>query len=117
MSDGELRPSSLFDTVGKALGSLAGLAIFVYMVGGLTVLARLRRIDLPPEVVIPEIPRERLALIGLAQLLWTLVLGGLIAALAIWLLPDREPEESWGDWWARLPAENKRKWIPRSEER
>jgi hypothetical protein len=112
VSDGELRPSSLFDTVGKALGSLAGLAIFVYVVGGLTVLARLRRIDLPPEVVIPEIPRERLALIGLAQLLWTLVLGGLIAALAIWLLPDREPEETWGQWWARLRGHDKRKWIP-----
>jgi hypothetical protein len=112
VSDGELRPSSLFDTVGKALGSLAGLAIFVYVVGGLTVLARLRRVDLPPEVVIPEIPRERLALIGLAQLLWTLVLGGLIAALAIWLLPDREPEETWGHWWARLRGHGKRKWIP-----
>jgi hypothetical protein len=110
--DGELKPSSLFETVGKALGSLAGLAVFVYVVGGLTVLARLRRIDLPAEVVIPKIPRERLALIGLAQLLWTLVLGGLIAALAIWLLPAREPGESWGDWWARLPAEDKRKWIP-----
>jgi hypothetical protein len=112
VSDGELRPSSLFDTVGKALGSLAGLAIFVYVVGGLTVLARLRRIQLPPEVVIPEIPRERLALIGLAQLLWTLVLGGLIAALAIWLLPDREPEETWRHWWARLGGHDKRKWIP-----
>jgi len=110
--DGELKPSSLFDTVGKALGSIAGLAVFVYVVGGLTVLARLRRIDLPPEVVIPKIPRERLALIGLAQLTWTLVLGGLIAALAIWLLPDREPEESWRHWWARLPRQDKRKWIP-----
>jgi len=112
MSDGELRPSSLFDTVGKALGSLAGLAIFVYVVGGLTVLARLRRIDLPPEVVIPEIPRERLALIGLAQLLWTLVLGGLIAALAIWLLPDRGPDETWWRWRARLWHHDKRRWIP-----
>ena len=112
MNDGELRPSSLFDTVGKALGSLAGLAIFVYVVGGLTVLARLRRIDLPPEVVIPEIPRERLALIGLAQLLWTLVLGGLIAALAIWLLPDRGPDETWWRWRARLWHHDKRRWIP-----
>jgi hypothetical protein len=112
VGDGELKPSSLFDTVGKALGSLAGFAVFVYVVGGLTVLARLRRIDLPPEVVIPKIPRERLALIGLAQLLWTLVLGGLIAALAIWLLPSREPYESWRDWWARLPVEGKRGWIP-----
>ena len=112
MRDGELTPSSLFDTVGKALASLAGLAVFVYVIGGLTVLARLRRIDLPAEVVIPKIPRERLALIGLAQLLWTLVLGGLVAALAIWLLPARQPEETWRQWSARLVAEDKRKWIP-----
>jgi hypothetical protein len=110
--DGELTPSSLFDTVGKAIASLAGLAIFVYVIGGLTVLARLRRPDLPAEVVIPTIPRERLALIGLAQLLWTIVLGGLIAAAALWLLPDREPDETWRNWWARLPRQGKGKWIP-----
>ena len=94
----------------QGLGSLAGLAVFVYVVGGLTVLARLRRIDLPAEVVIPKIPRERAY--GLAQLLWTLVLGGLVAALAIWLLPAREPEETWRQWSARLVAQDKRKWIP-----
>ena len=109
---GERTLSSFFDTIGKALGSLAGLAVFIYVVGGLTVLARLQRLDLPAEVVVPKIPRERLALVGLAQLLWTLVLGGLIAALAIWMLPDREPEESWPQWWGRIRRERKKRWVP-----
>jgi hypothetical protein len=107
-----LELGELFDTVGKALAALAGLAVFVYVIGGLTVLARLERLELPAEAVVPEIPRERLALLGLAQLLWTLVLGGTIAALALWLIPAREPGESWRTWLGRLPRQGKRKWIP-----
>ena len=80
---GRLQLGELFDTLGKALAALAGLAVFVYVIGGLTVLARLERLELPAESVVPEIPRERLALLGLAQLLWTLVLGGAIAVLAL----------------------------------
>jgi hypothetical protein len=102
----------LFDTFGKAVAAIAGLAAFVYVIGGLTVLARLQRLELPAESVVPEIPRERLALIGLAQLLWTLVLGGAIAALALWLIPGRRSSESWREWLGRLPREEKRKWIP-----
>jgi hypothetical protein len=110
---GTSRPlDDLFDTFGKAVAAIAGLAAFVYVIGGLTVLARLQRLELPEESVIPEIPRERLALIGLAQLLWTLVLGGAIAAIALWLIPGRRPGESWGAWLRRLPQEEKRKWIP-----
>jgi hypothetical protein len=80
------RLGDLFNGVAETLGTLAGLAVFVYVIGGLSVLARLDRLELPAEAVIPEIPRERLALLGLAQLLWTLVLGGAIAALALWLI-------------------------------
>jgi hypothetical protein len=108
----QLPLDDLFDTFGKAVAAIAGLAAFVYVIGGLTVLARLQRLELPAESVIPEIPRERLALIGLAQLLWTLVLGGAIAALALWLIPGRRPGESWRTWLERLPREEKRKWIP-----
>jgi len=104
--------SDLFDQFGKALASLAGLAVFIYVIGGLTVLARLQRLELPPEAVIPEIPRERLALLGLAQLLWTLVLGGAIAALALWLVPGRRRGEAWKAWLQRLRREQKREWIP-----
>ena len=107
-----LELGELFDTLGKALAALAGLAVFVYVIGGLTVLARLERLELPAEAVVPEIPRERLALLGLAQLLWTLVLGGAIAALALWLIPPRELGESWRRWLGRLPGHEKRKWIP-----
>ncbi len=82
------------------------------MIGGLTVLARLQRLELPPEAVIPEIPRERLALLGLAQLLWTLVLGGAIAALALWLIPGRRRGEPWKAWFQRLRREQKRRWVP-----
>jgi hypothetical protein len=104
--------ADLFKGVGEALGTIAGLAVFVYAIGGLSVLARLERLELPAEPVLPEIPRERLALLGLSQLLWTLVLGGAIAALALWLIPGRRTGESWRAWLERLPREEKRRWIP-----
>jgi hypothetical protein len=44
--------------------------------------------------------------------LWTLVLGGAIAALALWLIPARAPGESWRTWLGRLPRQGKRRWIP-----
>lgn len=108
----EPRPADLFKGVAETLATLAGLAVFVYVIGGLSVLARLARLELPAEAVIPQIPRERLALLGLAQLLWTLVLGGAIAALALWLIPTQRPGDSWKSWLRRLPREEKRKWIP-----
>lgn len=101
-----------FETFGKALGTIAGLAVFVYVIGGLTVLARLQRLELPAESIVPEIPRERLALLGLSQLLTTLVIGGLIAAIALALLPARGADESWRQWFSRLRRQNRRKWIP-----
>jgi hypothetical protein len=106
------RPSDLFKGVAETLGTLAGLAVFVYVIGGLSVLARLERLELPAEAVIPEIPRERLALLGLAQVLWTLVLGGAIAVLALWLIPERRSGDSWKTWLKRLPGEEKLRWIP-----
>jgi hypothetical protein len=109
---GQPRLADLFNGVAETLATLAGLAVFVYVIGGLSVLARLDRLKLPAEAVIPEVPRERLALLGLAQLLWTLVLGGAIAALALWLLPTLSPGESWSSWGRRLLREEKRKWIP-----
>jgi hypothetical protein len=108
----QLRLADLFNGVAETLATLAGLAVFVYVIGGLSVLARLDRLELPAEAVIPEVPRERLALLGLAQLLWTLVLGGAIAALALWLIPTLSPGESWSSWGRRLLREEKRKWIP-----
>jgi hypothetical protein len=106
------RPADLFKGVAETLGTLAGLAVFVYVIGGLSVLARLERLELPAEAVIPQIPRERLALLGLAQLLWTLVLGGAIAAIALWLIPAQRPGDSWKEWLRRLRREEKRRWIP-----
>lgn len=108
----EPRLADLFNGVAETLATLAGLAVFVYVIGGLSVLARLDRLKLPAEAVIPEVPRERLALLGLAQLLWTIVLGGAIAALALWLIPTLSPGESWSSWGRRLLREEKRKWIP-----
>jgi hypothetical protein len=111
---GERSAGELFKGIGETLGTLAGLAVFVYVIGGLTVLVRLDRLELSGEVVIPEIPRERLALLGLAQVLWTLVLGGLIAVAALVLLRGsaRGKGEAWGAWWRRLRSERKREWIP-----
>jgi hypothetical protein len=107
----DLRLGELFDTLGKGIAVVAGLAIFVYIVGGLTMVARMERLDLPAEVVIPEIPRERLAVLGLAQVLWTLILGGLIAAVALWLMPSRRHGESWPLWRRRVLRDDRHWWI------
>jgi hypothetical protein len=97
------RFGEFFDSLGKALAVVAGLAIVVYIIGGLGMYARLQRQGLPPEAIVPEIPRERLALLGLTQLLVTVVLG----LLLVWLarrVPAREPQESWRVWWQRVVA-------------
>jgi hypothetical protein len=44
--------------------------------------------------------------------LWTLVHGGAIAALALWLIPAQAPGGSSRTWLGRLPRQGKRRWIP-----
>ena len=52
----QLPLDDLFDTFGKAVAAIAGLAAFVYVIGGLTVLARLQRLELPAESVFRRYP-------------------------------------------------------------
>lgn len=99
------------DTFGKALAAIASLAVFVYLIGGATVLVRLDRLELPAEAIIPEIPRERLALLGLTQILWSLLLAGALSAAAFWALPGREPKETWRKWKESLAAHDRRRWA------
>jgi hypothetical protein len=89
------------DRFGKALGAVAGLAIVVYIVGGIGVYARLQRQALPPEAIVPEVPREQLVFLGLGQLFITTVLGFLL----LWAtrrMPGRLPDEGWDAWVQRV---------------
>jgi hypothetical protein len=95
------RFGEFFDSLGKALAVVAGLAIVVYIIGGLSMYARLQRQGLLAEAVVPEIPRERLAVLGLTQLLVTIILG-LLLVWAARRLPARGAGELWSEWWPRV---------------
>jgi hypothetical protein len=78
MADGESQGSDLVKAVGQVVGLLAGAVGLVYLVGGAVFTVRLFIVDLPSLTIVPQLSRELLVSVGLAQV----VLPGIaIAAL------------------------------------
>ena len=79
MADGESsQGSDLVKAVGQAVALLAGAVGLVYLVGGAVLALRLFSQDLPSLTIVPQLSRELLVSVGLAQV----VLPGIaIAAL------------------------------------
>jgi hypothetical protein len=67
MADGEGQGSDLVKAVGQAVGLLAGAVGLVYLVGGAVFTLRLFIGDLPSLTIVPQLSRELLVSVGLAQ--------------------------------------------------
>lgn len=77
----------LFETfkndIGKVLTAIAGLGIFFFATGYFVEWQRMMRGGLPPEQVLPLIPREQVAAAGVRELAISILLGGAILALLV----------------------------------
>jgi hypothetical protein len=70
------RLSESIDTTGKALTAIAGLGIFFFATGYFVEWQRLKRGALPPEEILPLIPKGQVAAAGVRELVISLVFGG-----------------------------------------
>jgi hypothetical protein len=71
------RFSESIDTTGKALTAIAGLGIFFFATGYFVEWQRLKRGALPPEEILPLIPKGQVAAAGVRELVISLVFGGI----------------------------------------
>jgi hypothetical protein len=78
------RLSETIDTTGKLIAAIAGLGILFFVTGYFVQWQRLKRGDLPPEEVIPLIPREQIPAAGVRELVVSVVfVGALLIALGL----------------------------------
>jgi hypothetical protein len=75
------RIEELLTTVGTVAGALAGLAGFVYLVGGLVMWLRFRTADLPADQGVALMSKEQLFVVGLRLMIIPLLVTGTLAAL------------------------------------
>src|SRR3954470_15887412 len=75
---------------GTAAGAVAGLAGFVYLVGGVVMWLRFRTADLPADQGVALMAREQLFVVGLRlMILPLLVTGALVTLLALRATSER----------------------------
>ena len=72
---------SLLARVGAVAGALAGLAGFVYLVGGVVMWLRFKTAELPPDQGVAVMAKEQLFVIGLRLMIIPLVVTGALAVL------------------------------------
>lgn len=88
----ETRAEAPFDwhtgvqTGAAIVGAVAGLAVWVALLGGATMWARFSNAGIPETQAVAVVPREVLAAVGLQVLGWTLVVAALPALLAFFLV-------------------------------
>jgi hypothetical protein len=75
------RVSETVDNTGKALAAVAGLGVFFFATGYFVEWQRLKRGGLPPEQVLPLLPKAQIAAAGVRELAISILLGGSILAL------------------------------------
>jgi hypothetical protein len=76
------RLSETIDTTGKLIAALAGLGVLFFVTGYFVQWQRLKRGDLPPEEILPLIPREQIPAAGVRELVVSVVfVGALLIAL------------------------------------
>jgi hypothetical protein len=108
------RLSETIDTTGKLIAALAGLGLLFFATGYFVQWQRLKRGDLPPEEILPLIPREQIPAAGVRELVVSLVfVGALLIVLGLVRArlarsprgPSRQGRfEKLSSWDAGLPA-------------
>ncbi len=82
--------------VGQLVGLLAGLTTLVYVSGAAVLWTRLSHKHLPPEAVIPSLPRQLPISIGLTEVVVPLLVAGSILTTAIFVVVKKTDIESLG---------------------
>ncbi|HXR32033.1 MAG TPA: hypothetical protein VN752_12955 [Solirubrobacterales bacterium] len=77
------RVSETVNDVGKIVAAIAGIGIFFVATGYFVEWQKMTRGGLPPEQVLPLIPREQIAAAGVRELAISILLGGAILALLV----------------------------------
>ncbi|HEY5708222.1 MAG TPA: hypothetical protein VIS51_02390 [Solirubrobacterales bacterium] len=77
------RISETLDSTSKALGAVAGLGVFFFAVGYLVEWQRMKRGGLPPEQVLPLLPKAQVAAAGVRELTISILLGCAIMAVLV----------------------------------
>ncbi len=78
------RISASVDNTGKALAVVAGLGAFFYTAGYFVEWQRFRKGGLPPEELLPLLPRGQIAAAGVRELFISLVFGGALLGIVGW---------------------------------
>ena len=89
------------DNTGKALAAVAGVGVFFYAAGYFVEWQRFRKGGLPPEELLPLLPRGQIAAAGVKELFISLVFGGALLAVLGWGLV----------WVARKAQEKETRWA------
>jgi hypothetical protein len=93
------RISESIDTTGKALTAIAGLGIFFFATGYFVEWQRLKRGALPPEEILPLIPKGQVAAAGVRELVISLVFGGVTLLVLgigfVWVAKATKGKEGW----------------------
>jgi hypothetical protein len=108
------RLSETIDTTGKLIAALAGLGLLFFVTGYFVQWQRLKRGELPPEEILPLIPREQIPAAGVRELVVSLVfVGALLIVLGFLRARIARPAKAGGrqgrlqtlsSWDAGLPA-------------
>jgi hypothetical protein len=75
--------SGTINDTGTILAAIAGLGIFFFAVGYFVEWQRMTRGGLPPEQVVPLIPKEQIAAAGVRELAISILLGGAILIVLV----------------------------------
>ena len=87
------RESDLPAVLRELAGWSAGLAVLVYLTGGLALQLRLGSVDLPSSVAVPQLPREFLISVGLLIVAPAIAVGFLVWWAPGWLARWRHKKE------------------------
>ena len=78
------RLSESLDTAGKTLVAIAGAGIFFFGAGYFVEWQRFKRGGLPPEEILPLIPKAQVAAAGVRELAISIFFGGLVLVILGW---------------------------------
>jgi hypothetical protein len=78
------RVSTSVDNTGKALAAVAGVGAFFYAAGYFVEWQKFRRGGLPPEELLPLLPRGQIAAAGVKELFISFVFGGALLGFVGW---------------------------------